>query len=43
MFQHLVCKNSDHPANLQEITVVNDIDDTILRVPEDPAVILDAS
>lgn len=41
MFHHLVCKNFDHLAKLQDITTVKDIDDIILRAPEDPAVILD--
>lgn len=41
MFHHLDCKNFDHLAKLQAITTVKDIDGIILRVPEDPAVILD--
>lgn len=38
MFHHLVCKNCDHLAKLQDITRVKDIDSIILKVPEDPAV-----
>ena len=43
MLQHSVFKTTDHLPKVQDMTVVNDIDDTILTVPEDPAVILDAS
>lgn len=43
VFHHMVYKNFDHLAKLEDITTVNDIDGIILRVPEDPAVTPDAS